>query len=50
MIDITKLWRDIADFEEHEIKNDSKNPLLAKARQDARMEAYNNLMERELET
>lgn len=46
---IDKLWEDIADFEEHEQKNDSKNPLLAKARQDARMEAYVNLMEKELD-
>ena len=45
---IKKLWENIADFESHEIVNDSKSPLLAKARQDARMEAYVNLMEKEI--
>ena len=48
MVNITKLWNDIAVFEENERKNDSKKPELAKARQDARMEAYVKLMEREL--
>lgn len=45
---VTKLWKQIADFEEHEIRNDSTNPLLANARQSARMEAYTKLMEREI--
>jgi len=46
---ISRLWALIADFEEHEQRNDSKNPILAKARQDARMAAYVTLMERSLD-
>lgn len=42
---INELWNNIADFEEHEVKNDSKNPILANARQGARMEAYTKLMD-----
>lgn len=41
-------WQEIADFEAHEVKNDSKNPILANARQAARMEAYVKLMEDKL--
>lgn len=45
---IKQLWKNIADFEQHEEDNDSKNPLLSKARQDARMQAYVVLVEREI--
>jgi hypothetical protein len=44
--EINKLWEAIADFEAHELKNDSKDPLLAKARQDARMQAYIELSDK----
>lgn len=43
---VSQIWYLIEIFEDHEIRNDSKNPLLAKARQDARMEAYVKLVER----
>lgn len=43
---VSTTWMLIGDFEEHEQHNDSKNPILAKARQDARMEAYVRLVER----
>ena len=42
---INELWSNIADFEKHEVNNDSKNPILANARQGARMEAYTKLMD-----
>lgn len=42
------LWDYIGEFEKGEQKNDSKNPLLSKARQDARMKAYVELVEKEL--
>jgi len=44
-ISITNFWNGIADFETNEIKNDSNNPILANARQGARMEAYVKLFE-----
>ena len=50
MKSIEKLWNDIAKFETGERKNDSQNQLQANARQSARMEAYVNLMEREIDS
>lgn len=46
---IEKLWSDIAEFETGEVKNESSNQILAKARQDARMEAYVKLFDRVLD-
>jgi len=46
---ITELWNNISDFEEHEIKNDSKNSILSNARQSARMEAYTKLQDKVLD-
>ena len=46
---IKMLWNSIADFENHEVKNDSTNPILANARQSARMEAYTNLQDKLLD-
>ena len=45
---IKEFWKDIADFEKHEITNDSKNQNLATARQGARMEAYVKLFEKKI--
>jgi len=42
---INELWNNISDFETHEVNNDSTNPILANARQGARMEAYTKLMD-----
>lgn len=46
---IRELWDNIADFEDHEIKNDSKNDILSNARKGARMEAYVTLFEKLLD-
>ena len=43
--EINSLWKTIADFEEHEYINDSKNENLAFARRGARVDAYIVLQE-----
>lgn len=46
---IQELWQNISDFEDGEVKNDSKNSILSNARQGARMEAYEKLQDRLLD-
>ena len=43
------LWSNIEEFELRERNNDSKNPILAKARSDARAEAQLKIFEHEVE-
>lgn len=48
-VHVMDLWNAIGDFEKGEVKNETKDPLLASARAGARMEAYVKLFELELD-
>ena len=49
-IDVNKLWSDIGEFEENEVRVwKSNNALLTEARSSARMQAYVELVDRTLD-